>query len=102
MNVDINLKDMNFYVLPVSIQMLVENAIKHNEISQEFPLKVEITDNEEYLIVSNPVQPKMLETPSKGIGLQNLKVRYKFFTDKEIIIESDMSKFNIKIPKLKV
>lgn len=102
LQVNVGVEDKNFSILPITLQMLVENAIKHNEISMEFPLAVNITDNEDYLVVSNPIQPKMLETPSKGIGLENLKVRYKFFSDLEVSVECVDKEFVVKVPKLKI
>ncbi len=102
LQVDISLNDNNFYVLPVSLQMLIENAIKHNEISAEFPLLITIKNENDYIVVTNKIQPKMLEIPSKGIGLQNLIVRYKFFTEHEIVIISDDKLFKIKLPKLNI
>lgn len=100
LNIEISLSGKNFYVLPISLQMLIENAIKHNEISSEFPLTVRISEENEYLVVTNKLQPKILETPSKGIGLSNLKVRYHFFTAKEVIVEQDQFCFRVKLPKL--
>jgi LytS/YehU family sensor histidine kinase len=100
LKVEIDIPDRNFYVLPISLQMLIENAIKHNEVSAEFPLLVKVFDNGEFVVVSNRIQPKMLETPSKGIGLQNLKVRYRFFSEKPLVIEGDGQLFTVKIPKL--
>ncbi len=102
LKVEIDITDRSFYVLPISLQMLIENAIKHNEISAEFPLLVKIFDDEEFINVSNPIQPKMLETPSNGIGLQNLKVRYRFFTEQPLIIEEAGELFTVRIPKLNV
>ncbi len=102
LKIEIDIRDQSFYVLPISLQMLIENAIKHNEVSAEFPLHVRISDDSEFLVVFNKIQPKMLETPSKGIGLQNLKVRYKFFTEKELEIENNGEIFTVKIPKLNI
>jgi sensor histidine kinase YesM len=100
LKIQINIQDSNFYVLPVSLQMLIENAIKHNEVSSEFSLVITIYDDEEYVYVSNTIQPKILETPSKGIGLDNLKTRYSFFTDNKVVIGTDNDIFCVKLPKL--
>lgn len=102
LNVKISVKCDDFYVLPISLQMLIENAIKHNEISEEFPLVVEIMDEEDHIVVKNRIQHKMLETPSNGIGLQNLMIRYRFFTDHEIEIISENGDYIVKLPKLKL
>jgi sensor histidine kinase YesM len=100
LKVEMNIQDRSFYVLPISVQMLIENAIKHNEVSSEFPLLVEVSDDPDFLKISNKIQPKMLETPSNGIGLQNLKVRYQFFTEKALEVEEHDGMFTVKIPKL--
>lgn len=100
LKVEFLISGMDFYVLPVSLQMLLENAIKHNEISKDFPLKVTVEDDSDYFVVTNPIQPKLPETPSKGIGIENLKVRYKFFSDKEIIIRNAGGQYIVKVPKL--
>jgi LytS/YehU family sensor histidine kinase len=102
LRVEIDIKDQKFYVLPISLQMLIENAIKHNEVSAEFPLVVKIYEEDVFVVVTNIIQPKMLETPSKGIGLQNLKVRYRFFTEKDLVIDDNGKMFIVKIPKLNV
>lgn len=102
LKVNISLTERSFYVLPISLQMLIENAIKHNEVSADFPLTVTIMDDDDYVVVANNIQSKILETPSKGIGLQNLLVRYKFFTDKEIKMDSTGNQFIVKLPKLKL
>jgi two-component system, LytTR family, sensor kinase len=102
LKVNVDIGDKHFSILPITLQMLIENAIKHNEISVEFPLTVSVFDDETYVVVKNTIQPKMLETPSKGIGLENLQVRYKFFTDKEVVIGCVGGEFFVKIPKLKI
>lgn len=101
LKVEIDIKDQNFYVLPISLQLLIENAIKHNEVSSEFPLRVNIKDDEEYVWVSNLIHPKILETPSKGIGLENLKNRYKYFSDREVEVNTFKGNFIVKLPKIK-
>lgn len=102
LKVNVSITDRHFSILPITLQMLVENAIKHNEISVEFPLAVDVYDDDSFVIVKNAIQPKMLETPSKGIGLENLKVRYRFFTDKEVVVVCVGNEFFVKIPKLKI
>jgi two-component system, LytTR family, sensor kinase len=88
-------------VIPLSLQMLVENAIKHNEMSVQNPLKiiVAITDDFE-LIVENNLQPKKANDSSKT-GLQNLVGRYEFLTGKRVIITQDNHFFRVILPLLK-
>lgn len=86
-------------VIPLSLQALVENAIKHNEISLANPLKIVIavTDDHE-LIVENNLQPKSLYEETSGTGLQNLAGRYRFLTGKEVVITKDNGYFRVILP----
>jgi two-component system LytT family sensor kinase len=85
---------------PMAIQILVENAIKHNEISEAQPLKVSIKIENDWLVVSNNLQLRSQTEPSCKTGLNNIRDRYIYFTDKLIeIIEHDNS-FHVKIPLL--
>lgn len=98
---DINTdKKFNHYLLPpMSLQVLIENAVKHNEISNRHPLKVTIkTSDNGMLQVCNPTQPKLTNSSGTGIGLDNLIKRYSLLFDKEIIIENKDNKFCVSIP----
>ena len=86
-------------VLPLSIQGLVENAIKHNVISAKQPLKVVIsTTDEGSLKVSNPIQPKIMEESGNGIGLANLAERYRLKWNVEVGIKDDGQLFEVTLP----
>lgn len=100
LDVQINVVPQNFKVIPLSVQMLVENAIKHNEISDKNPLLIRIfTDDELYLTVENQLQKKS-GSEGSGSGIQNIKDRYEFFTDKRVIITFNSERFRVKIPLL--
>ncbi len=89
-------------VAPLAIQMLVENAIKHNAISKEKPLKIRIwMDKSGYIIVSNNLAKKQVRqgTPSH-IGLENIRERFRFLSDKPVIVENTGKEFIVKIPAL--
>lgn len=90
------------YLLPpMSIQMLIENAVKHNEISNRRPLTITIaTDSEEGLLVSNPLQSKLTATTGTGIGLVNLDKRYRLLFRQEIQITEDRN-FTVRIPLIR-
>lgn len=82
---------------PLTLQLLVENVIKHNSITIANPMKIGITIQDDYLIVSNPVQPRMShEAP--GIGLQNLSNRCRLMSGKEIVVENRENIFTVKVP----
>ena len=83
---------------PCSIQVLVENAIKHNEFSETNPLQIKVTVNEQYLQVSNNIKPKLYAVNSTGIGLKNLSSRYKILFRKDITISTNHENFIVKLP----
>lgn len=88
-----------FLVLPLSVQGLVENAIKHNVISGKQPLQVSITTEESGLLkVSNPIQPKIMEETGNGIGLANLAERYRLKWNVEVAIKDDGKVFEVSLP----
>lgn len=90
-------------VIPLSLQVLVENAIKHNEISQANPLNIVIAISDEYeLIVENNLQPKTLLEETSKTGLQNLAGRYRFLTGKEMIITNNNHYFRVSLPLIQV
>lgn len=83
---------------PCSLQILVENAIKHNEFTEEKPLRINIYINDHYLKVSNNIKPKPYAVNSTGIGLKNLSSRYKLLFHKDITIETTRESFIVKLP----
>jgi sensor histidine kinase YesM len=90
------------YIIPMALQMLLENAIKHNVISDDKPLTVEFTEEEDYVVVKNNFQPKKSEIVSNKVGLENIRSRYKYLSAKEVIIENSDSEFTVKIPVLRL
>ena len=85
---------------PMAIQILVENAIKHNEISEEQPLTVTIKSIGDVLEVSNNLQLRTNSEPSSKTGLKNIKDRFSYFTDKSVEIIENTTSFSVKIPLL--
>jgi LytS/YehU family sensor histidine kinase len=83
---------------PCALQTVVENAIKHNEFTDENPLTIRLTMNGEYLKVSNNKRPKPYLVESTNIGLRNLSSRYMLLCNKNIIIENQESSFLVKLP----
>ena len=90
-------------VVPMSLQMMIENAVKHNIISKDRPLKIIIGkfENDE-IFVENNLQPKENVDGSNKIGLKNLQKRYKYLTDNEMKIESSQQYFRVTIPLVKL
>jgi two-component system LytT family sensor kinase len=95
---ELNEKSGVVMIPPCSLQILVENAIKHNEFTADKPLKIKISLNDHYLKVSNPIKPKPYAVNSTGIGLKNLRSRYKILFNQDITIESSRENFVVKLP----
>ncbi|WP_347218881.1 sensor histidine kinase [Chryseobacterium sp.] len=85
-------------VPPFTLQLLVENCIKHNIVSQSKPLHITIYNTESHIIIENPVQRKLSREDSLGVGLDNIKMRYRHLLEQNIIIDSDEKRFQIKLP----
>lgn len=95
---DLNEKSGSVMIPPCSLQILVENAIKHNEFTDERPLQIKIGLNDHFLKVSNNIKPKPYMVSSTGIGLKNLSARFKILFRKDITIESTRESFTVKLP----
>jgi hypothetical protein len=89
-------------VPPISLQVLIENAVKHNEFSDNDPLMIRIDMNENELIVQNKIHKKILRKTSSKIGLQNLNDRYQLTTQRSIVINDDNKNFTVILPLLKI
>jgi LytS/YehU family sensor histidine kinase len=85
-------------VVPVSLQILIENALKHNMKSKEKPLRIKIEMKDGFIEVSNPIQKKNILEDSTKTGLTNLKNRINIVTGKELIINNDNQRFTVKLP----
>lgn len=90
-----------YLVLPISLQLLLENAIKHNEFSEDKPLVVSVTLENDSLRVYNKIKKKLLRKLSSRIGLQNLKERYKLISGREVTIRETEKEFIVYLPVLK-
>ncbi|WP_177225879.1 sensor histidine kinase [Arsenicibacter rosenii] len=89
------------FVLPLSLQLLVENAVKHNFISDEHPLTLTIYLQDDLLWVENSLNKKESPERSPQIGLNNLQARYAFVTDRPIVIQEDRQRFRVGLPLLR-
>jgi len=97
--------DTHLKVVPLSVQMLLENAIKHNVISRDEQLNINISmDDNGYLVVSNNLQrkPARKNEDHTGIGLENITARYEFLTERPVVVEENAKEFSVKIPILKL
>ncbi len=89
---------LHYKTLPCSLQLALENVIKHNQGDTENPLNIEVRISNTWLIIKNPIRPKTFATPSSGLGLNNLKLRAKAILRKPIQIEQNEHQFTLKIP----
>ncbi|OGX82863.1 hypothetical protein BEN49_13255 [Hymenobacter coccineus] len=90
------------YTVPVALQMLLENALKHNISSRNRPLLIEVfaTPNHAQLVVRNTLQPKPTVPPSTNLGLENIRRRYGFISQQPVEVERDASSFTVRLPLL--
>jgi len=98
---NINNKLMNSKIPPLALQILIENAIKHNEISKRNSLEISVSTTDDTLVVKNNINKKYSPEPGTGVGLVNLSNQYRILAGKEILIKNDESNFVVEIPLLK-
>lgn len=99
LSIELSLNGLNTMVAPLALQMLIENAVKHNEVSEENPLHVKIYQETGFIVVENNLQKKSrLGESSSGLGLENISKRYEFLSEKKVKIEQTNNKFLVKLP----
>lgn len=89
-----------YSVIPLTLQLLVENAVKHNTMSLSNPLVISIKIIDQMLIVDNLLQLRQQDQPTTRLGLKNIVSRYKLLQDKDVLIEKTATHFTVKIPLL--
>jgi LytS/YehU family sensor histidine kinase len=103
LKVAVDLDGVDGQIAPLALQLLVENAIKHNVISTDDPLSIKIDFQDGFICVENNLQKKtMISETGAGLGLENIKSRYKFLTDEEVFISEADEKFLVKLPLIKM
>jgi LytS/YehU family sensor histidine kinase len=88
------------YIPPASLQMLIENAVKHNKFTKKYPLEIIIENDEENLVVTNNLNIRDDIKNSTRLGLENLKERFRQFTSSHVVIEETESQFKVSLPIL--
>jgi len=90
----------HYRVAPLTLQLLVENAVKHNQMSAESPLHVRISLEDQELVVRNSLQRRPTVAASTGLGLQNILNRYRLLTPRPVRIDETEDTFTVRIPLL--
>ena len=99
-NIPDNISNNELKIVPLSLQLLLENAVKHNVVSTSKPLTINIYEEGSYLMITNNVNPKEAIGKSTKIGLQNIADRYGLITDKGVKIENNNKTFKVSLPLL--
>ena len=97
-SLDIDKAHYSSFMPPFTLQLLIENCIKHNIVSLDRPLKVRVYSEKNFIIVENKIQLKRTKEASSGIGLENINQRYLHLLDKEIVVVPGETTFTIKLP----
>lgn len=98
--IDVTEENYNKRIPPMSLQVLIENIVKHNIIASKSPIDIRIYSDQSFIVVSNTVMLRKHPEKGMGIGLDNLRKKYYLIAEKEIIIESSDSSFRVKLPLL--
>ncbi|UII26485.1 histidine kinase [Fulvivirga maritima] len=99
---EVQINGAQHMIIPLSVQMLVENAIKHNTISAEEPLHISIQEHDGYLEVVNNLQKKnIIKEESSQTGLANIKARFAFVSDAEVEVTDEGGEFKVRLPLIK-
>ena len=99
-NINVDESMFNKYIPPVTLQNLVENAIKHNTADKDSPLVIGIFTENDYVVVKNNLQRYRIVETSNKKGLASLQTLYKYYSDKPVVIKEDENYFTVKIPLL--
>ncbi|AEE49379.1 sensor histidine kinase [Haliscomenobacter hydrossis] len=100
--IDVATEFREFRIPPLTLQLLVENAVKHNEVSSENPLKLTISIDQGRLKVSNNLQKRIITAYSEKIGLANIMARYRILGYPEVEVIDDGESFTVLLPLIKV
>jgi len=103
LSIEISGKDVRGYIPPMALQLLVENAIKHNVISNEYPLVLTISFDDQYVIVENNIT-ETRDHPDRheGLGLKNIISRFEILTERHVKVEKEEHKFRVALPVLQM
>jgi signal transduction histidine kinase len=92
--------DTEAKIVPLSLQLLLENAVKHNVVTSSRPLHIKVFEKNGNLVVKNNLQEKPVVKKSSGVGLQNIQQRYHILSDRKVAIEKTTKDFSVSLPML--
>lgn len=95
-----NFDNADAKVVPLSLQLLLENTIKHNVVSENKPLHIKIYIKDNFLVVENNLQKKEVLQDRKGVGLQNIVSRYAILSRRKVLIDENKEAFAVYLPIL--
>ncbi len=98
--IDEDLKKLDAFICPVTLQSLVENAMKHNRHGKDDNLSIDVSLNGDWIRVANNILPREEKTNGTGKGLKTLKERYAILTDKDVSVIDDGKTFEVRVPIL--
>ncbi len=101
MEIKVDASKLNYFVPPLAVQTLLENAFKHNRASVDNPLNIRIYDEDNFLVIVNNLQPKIKGSDSKGVGLNNFKKRYELLGEELPHFSVTEKEYVSKIPLIK-
>jgi len=94
------ISNTNYKIVPLSLQLLLENAVKHNAITEDKPLTIRIVEKDGELIVSNNFNKKNVLSKGTGVGIHNIIDRYALLTEKQVRIDKTTAHFSVSLPLL--
>lgn len=98
--IDWQISNLAGYIVPLSMQVLLENAFKHNVISSEEPLNIKIWRDHDYIVVQNRLQKRTTVKSESGIGLDTIARQFEFLSSKSLLICDDDGYFTVHVPVL--
>jgi two-component system, LytTR family, sensor kinase len=102
-SISVDKKFESYLLPPLTLQLLVENAVKHNVVLKDKPLLVEIrTESNGWLLVKNNLQAKTVKVDSSKIGLNNIKEKFLLLNQPDVVVEETPSVFSVSLPLIEI
>jgi sensor histidine kinase YesM len=103
LKIENRLNGVSSMIAPLALQLLVENAIKHNIVSVDDPLTIKLYQDQNSIVIENSLKKKItISEDSKGMGIDNIKKRYQYLANKEVTVMETPEKFIVKLPTIEI